>query len=261
MGHQKAAMQILTNLFTPESAMLSPAGRMIVAWYSRFDVFLAIMGGFRTALPREWFTVFVDFCKTQIASAEDNLQWKLEEASANLRLLSMDMSMLFAQGSRGQIAPEEFIAEHESLLKRLHEWKDHMDPDIVNPAYAVTHVPRGQDTDGEEEESIVDPYEAGILYEPPCFSTTLLNSEWHSIVIMHKCQSSTKDRMKLYGDLRMHSYKICQIFEAVERWPGTPKGGLILVQACIAISALFLPQDRQHHDWIRKKFALIETLG
>jgi hypothetical protein len=258
MGHQKAALQILANMFTPETAMLTPAGRMIVAWYSRFDVFLGIMGGFRTALPREWFTVFVDYCKSQVASTDDNLQWKLEEASANLRLLSMDMSMLFARGSRGGISHEEFVAEYQKLEKRLHEWKDLMDPDIVNPAFAVTHFAPGDDDD---KDNIVDPYEGGILYEPPYFSTTLLNSEWHSIMIMHKCQSSTRDRPQLYTDLRLHSYKICQIFEAVERWPGTPKGGLILIQACIAISALFLPQDRRHHNWIRKKFALLETLG
>ncbi|PKS09077.1 hypothetical protein jhhlp_003691 [Lomentospora prolificans] len=259
MGHQKAALQILTNLFTPDTVMLSPVSRTILAWYQRFDVFVAVMGGFKTALPREWFTVFVDFCREKAASNPEHVEWKLEEGSAFMRLVSMDMSMLYAQGNKGEISPQGFSAEHDRISRILKEWKANLDPALRNPALAVTTFPNQGPL--EPESDIVNPYTPGILYEAPLTSLTLLMSEWHSISIMHKCQSPTIQREQLYAELREHSYEICQIFEAVERWPKRPNGMLMMIQACLAISALFLPQDARHHFWIRRKFALMETLG
>lgn len=259
MGHQKAALQILMNLFTPETVMLSPVSRMVLAWYQRFDVFVAVMGGFKTALPREWFTAFVDFCRERIATHPQEVEWRLEEGTAFLRLVSMEMSMLYAKGYRGEISPEGFRAEHDRISRVLEDWKANIDPALTNPAFSVKSFPNQYPLDPERD--IVNPYVPGTLYEQPLVSTTLLTSEWHSISVMHKCQSPTTQREQLYAELREHSYAICQIFEAIERWPKSPKGVLIMIEACIAISALFLPQDRRHHNWIRRKFALMEILG
>ncbi|KAK1465888.1 hypothetical protein CMEL01_11880 [Colletotrichum melonis] len=259
MGHQKAAFEMLTHLFTPETATQTPLGRMIVSWYGRFDIFIAMMGGFPTMLAPEWFITFVEYCDQQAVSDEaDSLHWKLEAESGRLRVISREMSTLFARGSRGQITPEDFATEHERLQNSLQGWKDGWDHALTDPAYYVTDFshagPLGED-------DIVDPFITGVLYDFPIFSTTLLTSEFNSTMMMHKCQSSTTQRDHLYGELRGHAYAICQIFEAVERWPSSPRGSLILIQACIALSALFLPQDAKHHNWIRKKFALLETMG
>jgi hypothetical protein len=256
--YQKAALEILTQIFTPQSAMQSPTGRMIVAWYTRFDVFVAIMGGFPTSLPREWFTTVVEFCRSQISAHPDELRWKSEENSGQLRLISMEMSMLFAKGNRGEISPELFAAEHEFLSKRLQDWKDNWDPAIINPSYLVTNLGNGRPVDADD---IVNPYASGLLYDYPLFATTIMIGEWHSIMVMHLSQSSTKARDQLYAELRKHAYTICQIFETVELWPSSPKGSLIMIQASIAIAALFLPHDRRHLMWIRRKFALLETMG
>ena len=259
MGHQKAALQILTNLFpTPEMAMQSPVGRMAFSWYSRFDAFVAVMGGFPTAIPREWFVAFVDKCREKIAENPEDVRRKLDLAEAEVRLISVDMSFLYPKGHRGEIFPEAFITEHDRIMRRLEEWKENLDPSLKDPAYQVREFP-GQ---GQLDESgIVNPYAPGILYREPLFSVTLMMSEWHSINIMHKSQLTTMPKEQMYAELREHSYAICQIFEAVERWPNAPRGALMLVQACLALSALFLPQDAKHHNWMRRKFALMETLG
>lgn len=259
MGHQKAALQMLTNLFTPDTIMSSPVSRAILAWYQRFDVFVAVMGGFKTALPREWFTVVVDFCRDKCESSPDDIEWRLEERSACLRLISMDMSMLYSRGNREEISPEEFNTEYDRISEVLTDWKQTFDPALLDPAFEVTTFPHQVPLDPEHD--IVNPYAPGTLYEAPLISTTMLMSEWHSITMMHKCQSSTTQREQLYAELREHSYEICQIFETVERWPKRPKGILMMIQACIALSALFLPQDPKHHGWIRRKFALMETFG
>lgn len=258
MGHQKAAYEMLTHLFTPETASQSPLGRMVISWYGRFDVFIAIMGGFPTMLPREWFTIFVEFCDKQATIDEDNLHWKMEAESGRLRVISREMSTLFARGSRGQISPEDFATEHERILKALHDWKDGWDHALTDPSKFVTDFSHAR---ALTEDDIVNPFVPGVLYDYPVFSTTLLTSEWNSTTMMHKCQSPTTQREALYAELKDHAYAICQIFEAVEYWPAKPKGSLILIQACIALSALFLPQDPKHHMWIRRKFALIETMG
>jgi hypothetical protein len=258
MGHQKAAFEILTNMFTPQTVMQTPMGRMCLHWYARFDTFVALMGGFPTDLPREWFTAMVEFYQSQMSIFPDQVRWKIDEWSARLRLISYDMSILFSRGSRGQISPQQFNVEHDQLTAALVEWKETRNSALSDPRYLVTDFPKPGPTAPDD---IVDPYTPGILYEPPLFTTTILCAEWHSIMIMHKCQSSNTPPEILFAELGHHAYTTCQYFETLEFWPSTPKGVLILTQACIAIAALFLPQDARHHMWFRRKFALLETMG
>ncbi|GKT48677.1 uncharacterized protein ColSpa_08858 [Colletotrichum spaethianum] len=213
MGHQKAAFEMLTHLFTPETA---------------------------------------------ISDEADRLHWMLEAESGRLRVISREMSTLFARGSRGQISPEDFAAEHERIQKSLQGWKDGWDHALTDPSRLVTDFSHAR---AMNDDDIVDPFAPGVLYDFPIFPTTLLTGEFNSTMMMHKCQSSTTDRGQLYEELRGHAYAICQIFEAVEEWPSSPKGSLINIQACIALAALFLPQDAKHHAWVRRKFALLETMG
>lgn len=258
MGHQKAAFEILTSMFTPQTIMQTPMGRMCLQWYARFDNFIALMGGFPTDLPREWFTAMVEFHQSQMITYPEELRWRIEEWSARLRLISYDMSILFARGSRDQISADQFAVEHDQITKLLVEWKETRDPTLSDARYLVTDFPTPQHSDPDD---IVDPYTPGILYEHPLFTTTILCAEWNSIMIMHKCQSSTMPPEILFGELGQYAYMACQYFESLEYWPFTPKGVLILTQASIAIAALFLPQDARHHMWFRRKFALLETMG
>ncbi|RBR08248.1 uncharacterized protein FIESC28_10317 [Fusarium coffeatum] len=258
MGHQKAAFGIITSIFTPQTVMRTPVGRMCLSWYARFDSFVALMGGFPTDLPREWFQAMLDFYKSGVAANPEEVHWKIDEWSAQLRLISYDMSILFARGSRGQISPEDFVKEHELINQRLIDWKEKRDPALQDSKYLVRDFPPPETLDPED---FVNPYTVGILYERPLFDVTVLCAEWNSIMIMHKCQSSGMRPDQLFADLNRHAYRTCQYFETLEFWPSTPRGVLVLIQACIAIAALFCPQDAQHHMWFRRKFALLETMG
>jgi hypothetical protein len=258
MGHQKAAFGIITSIFTPQTVMRTPVGRMCLSWYARFDSFVALMGGFPTDLPREWFQAMLDFYKSGVAANPEEVHWKIDEWSAQLRLISYDMSILFARGSRGQISPEDFIKEHELINQRLIDWKEKRDPALQDSKYLVRDFPPPETLDPED---FVNPYTVGILYERPLFDVTVLCAEWNSIMIMHKCQSSGMRPDQLFADLNRHAYRTCQYFETLEFWPSTPRGVLVLIQACIAIAALFCPQDARHHMWFRRKFALLETMG
>lgn len=62
-------------------------------------------------------------------------------------------------------------------------------------------------------------------------------------------------------ELQQIAYKTCQLFEALENWPGSPPGTVIASQASLGIACLFLPRDNRHAMWARRKFALIESHG
>lgn len=232
---------------------------MCLGWYARFDTFVALMGGFPTDLPRDWFTTLIEFHQSKTAiTSKDSLRWKIDQRSSRLRLITYDMSLLYARGSRGQISPADFITEHDRLTTTLVEWKDNWDPDLSDAAYLVMDFPNQQPLDPDD---IVDPYAPGLIYNFPLFISTLIYAEWHSIMIMHKSQSTNIPPDVLFVELRRHAYVICQHFEAIELWPLTPAGVLISLQACLSIAALFLPRDELHHMWLRRKFATLDVLG
>lgn len=259
MGHQRAAFEVINQLFTPRTAVQTALGRAMLTWYVRFDVFVGIMGNFETALPREWFTAAVEHCRAQMESEPDNVTWKIEERSARLRLISMEMSILFGKGARGDLAGDDYYAEHRRISHELHEWKDGWDAAMTNPDFLVPEF----GTQGPvAPKDVVKPFTPGILYRPPLFASTLLTCEWHSIVLMHGSQAVTgAGAESQLSALAGHALAICQIFETVERWPSTPKGSLISIHACIAIATLFVPREPQYHLWIRRKFALLESVG
>ncbi|PNY29364.1 Uncharacterized protein TCAP_00714 [Tolypocladium capitatum] len=258
MGHQKAALEIITQIFTPENVTNTAAGRMCLNWYSRYDNYVAIMGGFPTELPREWFKTNAEHSRAQVATNPGDLRWKIEDRSVRLRLITYDMSMLYARGSQGQISSRDFAREHSRITQRLVEWKTNWDPALMDSRYLVTDFSYRTPIDSGD---IVDPYEPGVLFKPPLFTTTLISAEWHSILIMHLTQSANTAPMQPFMELGKHAYAACQYFESVEFWPLKPKGSLISLQPCLSIAALFLPQDLRHQMWIRRKFALLDILG
>ncbi|KEY71487.1 hypothetical protein S7711_03553 [Stachybotrys chartarum IBT 7711] len=258
MGHQKAAFEIITTMFSPQTIVQTPVGRACYTWYSRFDNFIGLMGGFPTDLPREYFTAMVNFSHAQVIAHPEAIRWKLDERRARLNVITYDMSIVFARGSRGQLTTEEFNDEHQLLTERLEEWKNSWDPTLTDPNFAVTEFPYRQPPDPLD---IVDPYAPGILYESPLFSTTIMTVEWYSIMLMHKTQSSNARSEILFPELSRHAYATCQYFEALEFWPSTPKGVLVTVQACISLAALFLPREERHQMWLRRKLAVAETQG
>ncbi|KAK8868071.1 Sterol uptake control protein 2 [Apiospora arundinis] len=257
-GHQKAALQIVTQLYTPQSAMQSFISRTILTWYVRFDVFVGMLGGYETRLPREWFSATVEFHESQRQADPEGVLWKQEAASALLRLISVDMSFLYAKAKRGEVSGEAFASEYNSLTAQLHTWRNNLDPGMVDSTYLETDFKWRRPL---EEDDIVDPYAPGHLYSGDLFPTTLLLAEWHSVVVMHKSQEPGMLQQEPTQELVDLSMAICQIFDNVEKWPPRPSGTLAMLQACLVIAAIFVPRDVKHHMWMRRKFALIEKSG
>ncbi|KAK0629883.1 hypothetical protein B0T17DRAFT_202301 [Bombardia bombarda] len=258
MGHQKAALEVLTQLYTPSSVMQSPISRMMLTWYARFDVFVGIMGSFETSLPQEWFSACVEYYESRAVAEPAKLGWKIEAVSARLRLISMEMSLLFGKGARQELTEDEYVTEHQRLSDALDNWKDSWDPALEDPSYLVTDFPAESVLDPND---IVNPFTPGVLFRPPLFASTILSCEWHSIALMHQSQTVSEASGDAQAALMEHAYAICRICETVEFWPQSPGGSLIILHPCLAIAALFVPRDARHHMWIRRKFALLEVMG
>jgi hypothetical protein len=258
MGHQKAAFEIITKTFDLKTVMQTSVSRACANWYMRFDNFIALMGGFPTDLPREWFSTRSDWYSAQVMAEPDVLKWRYGRIATSLYVITHDMSLLFARGSRGQIVPEDFNREHEEISSRLKDWKEGWDDVLLDPQYMVTSSPNQKPADPDD---IVNPYSSGILYDPTLFPTTLLQAEWHSISIMHKCQSSNMPPQQLFAELGQLAYGVCTVFEAIEFWPGSPEGAIISAQSYVSIASLFLPHDERHRKWLKRKFATIEMAG
>ncbi|KAG6008367.1 hypothetical protein E4U21_004571 [Claviceps maximensis] len=258
MGHQKAAFQVIRKIFSPESILRTVIGRACLEWYTRYDNFVALMGGFPTDLPKEWFRVMNNYHQSRVVANPDDLNCKISLRSTELRAISYDMSMLYARGSRGQIEPKEFAQEHSRITEMLLEWKSTWNSVLSLPEYLVTDYSYQTMADPDD---IVDPYMPGLLYTGPLFTNTLINTEWESIMIMHLSQSSDTPAEQVFMEMAKHAYTICQHFETVEYWPLKPKGALIPLQCCVALASLFLPRDSRHQMWVRRKLALLETWG
>ncbi|KAL2023021.1 hypothetical protein VTK56DRAFT_3931 [Thermocarpiscus australiensis] len=257
-GHQKAAFEVLTKLFTPQSVMQTPMGRVALMWYARFDVFTGIMGSMETALSREWFTTPVEYYHSRAAAEPDNVGWKIEACAAGLRLVSMEMAVLFAKGAQQELTEDEYLAEHRRVSGAIDDWKNGWDPALADAAFLVTDFPAKEPPDPDD---IVNPFAPGVLYRPPLFAMTILTCEYHSITLMHAIQTATELTEEDRARLMENAYAICQIYEAVEFWPHSPAGSLIILQSCLGLAALYVRRDARHRMWIRRKFALLETMG
>ncbi|TVY49462.1 hypothetical protein LOCC1_G000576 [Lachnellula occidentalis] len=258
LGHQKAAFQLLTQLYTPETVMQSEMPRIILGWYMRFDVFAGLMGGFETVLSREWFSSTYEFCQRQIESEPASLKWKIEASIAEHRLVSTDVSLLLVRMGKGELSIDQFMSENVVAGRRIQEWKTKMDPVLQDKRFTVTDFPGARPRDPN---SIVDPYLPGIIYNGPLWVMNVATIDCLALDVMLKYQTALILKNEPGDELRQIAYRICQYFEALENWPGSPPGTVVACQASLGIACLFLPRDHRHAMWARRKFALIESHG
>lgn len=231
---------------------------MALMWYTRFDVFIGIMGSFETTLSSGWYSAPVEYYELRVAAEPHNVSWKIEAFHARLRRMSMEMSLLYAKRAKQEITEDEYTAGHRRLSAALDDWENNRDPALTDVAFLVSDFP-GNQTPGADD-AVISPA-PGVLFRPPLFASTILMCEYHSVVLMHGSQAAATLTEEAWAELMEHAYAICQICEAVELWPNSPPGSLIILQSCLAIASLFVRRDARHHMWIRRKFALLERMG
>lgn len=262
MGHQKAAFEILTQLFTPQSIVQTSVGRTILVWYLRFDLYVASMGTFEPSLPRHWIETLLEQCQAQLYADPRSLEWIYERAENQLRLMTRDMCSLIARRKSGEFAEDTFQTEHKKMTIRLREWRDTLHPALTNPARLAPSINSMTKTSQRKLfNSILGPVP---IYEAPLSFTTALICEWHSVTLVHLCQvtgDSGAGASAVLGDISRNAGAVCQIIDAAKNWPNRPHGLLTMLHPALGMAGLFLPRTVAIHKWLREQFAWLESCG
>lgn len=260
MGHQKAALEILTQLFTPQSIVQTPVGRIMLVWYLRFDLYVASMGTFEPSLPRHWIETLGEHCQAKMYGDPTNLDWVYGKAENQLQLLSRDICSLVARRKTGEFTEQAFQAEHGKMTIRLREWRNALHPAAVDPAGFASSQP-GTPV-GRPELFDRGPYAAPAHHGSPF--TTALICGWHSMVLVHLCQvagDSLAEASAVLDDTARNAEAICHIIESVKHWVARPNGLLIMLHPALTLAGLFLPKTPRYHTWLRQQFAWVESCG
>lgn len=258
MGHQRAAHQILTDLFTPQTIMQDETRRKIINWYMRFDLFASMMSGGETVLSREWFVAQSSYHTEQAASRPDDIGFKFEEYFSTQRLLATDVTLLFAAKMKGSMDNEEWVRQADLLMQKVETFGRQIRTAYTEPScfvqdFSGTRPPRPDD--------LTDYVEPGFLFGGELFTMNFVMIDFMAIEMMFKHQISRARQQPFPTDLVEVALRSCKIFEAVEHYSLAPSGAITGCQASLGVASLFLPSDKKHTDWCRRKFALIEQRG
>lgn len=232
--------------------------RRTLEWYSRFDLFAGIMAGHELVLGRQWFVANVDHYHHQLSQYPDSISLQLESAIAGQRLAAMDMAALFAKLPRGEISIQDFMRENGALSQRITSWMDNLRPLLSKEECLVTSFDGARP---REPEDIVDPYIPRRLYQGDLWPLNYMILDWMSMEMMHKFHTAQMLQQQPPPELRQLAFKICQLFEAIEYWPGSQPGAVVAAHAVIGMATLYLPKDERHTMWCRRKLATIEAQG
>ncbi|TKA80129.1 hypothetical protein B0A55_03319 [Friedmanniomyces simplex] len=258
LGHQRAAHQILTDLFTPQTIMQDETRRRIISWYIRFDLFAASMAGTETNLGREWFAACADFYTLQARERPQDLGAKFEEFFSTSRLLATDSTMLFAAKKRNTLSNERFAKDVDIISGQITRFGQLIETVFDDPANFVTVSPQAP---APSDDDITDFRDEHFLYGGDYFTMNFILIDFWAIDLMFRNQLATALNSQTLAPLADIALKKCKMFEAVEHYDQGPPGAILGCQASLGIASLFLPKDKKHTDWCRRKFALIEQKG
>lgn len=238
--------------------MLTEIRRKILAWYSRFDLYVGLLSGYETTLPHEWFSAETEYLTQRARHNPGNMTYEFDRKTAGNRLMAMDMALLFSKIQKGAITIEEFMRENQLLRYRIDTWLDDMKALMANQDCMVMSFEGSQAADPDD---IVDPHKPGGLYCGRLWTLNFVILDWHSLSIMHEFQTSMLLQQQPPPHLAQRALEGCRILETIEYWSESPPGATLIAQAMIGVASIFLPKDERHIMWSRRKLAKIESMG
>lgn len=255
-GHHNAALQLIKQMFTPETIMNTEASRQVFLWCARFDVIVGLLGGNSASFEREWYIACDDWYAQLEEKEPLNIYAPLGSVTASIRLIGFDMAGLLAS-LQGTMAIEEFMAEYNTIGERIDDVRLRIQA-LNDGQHAVTEFPH-KHSPGPYD--IVDPYIPGGLFAGPLFLLNLTWIDWYAIKLMYRYQLSKILGQMPPPDLGQLAYEQCRIFEAIDRWPDSPPGATLGAHASLGIASVFLPKEERPIMWCRLKLAHLEQEG
>jgi hypothetical protein len=257
MGHQRAAYEILTELFTPQTIMQSETHRKIISWYIRFDLFAGFMHGYGMVLSRDWHVACMEFYVRQARDKPRDLGSLFEEKFARSRLLATDISLLFARGKND--GPSlELITDMGKLTAELEEYSQELENAFKDTRTYVKEFPNAPEGEWDDVVGSTDPE---FLWAGELFTWNFILIDFWAIYLLFKSQIAQFDPTVRGEEVVATATKVCKMFEALQ-YCGEDSTAMILgAQASLGMAAACMPKDQRHTMWCRNKYALIEQCG
>ena len=215
LGHQRAAHQILTELFNPQTIMQDETRRRIIAWYIRFDLFAGLLAGSETNLDRAWFAVCADFYDVQARERPSDLGAKFEGFFSTSRLLATDVTLLFAARHRDSISEEDFEERVPDLIRQFDEFKTTLLNAFEGPSCFVQEFPLAPPPSPDDLTNFRDPY---FLYAGDLFTMNYILIDFWAIDLHFKMSLASIRRQPPPPDLR----EVCLLYTSP-----SPRDGLL----------------------------------
>jgi hypothetical protein len=256
MGHQKAAFDMLTRLYTPKTIIQSDFLLKVLLWYTRFDLFVGLQSGGEAVLSRDWYEAVHECYVTKIRDNPEDMGYKYEERFAYSRIVAKDSSDLFSRMGKGLLSPQEFMEQLPVVKNKVEGLAKSIGPEFHDPAYKVDNIPGQPGPD-----DIVNAFNPDIIYGGDFWTTNFLQLDVWSINFMYDISASMAFKKPFEPELTSLAYKAAQVFEAMCAYPKAPEGAIIEAQVGFAIATLFLPKDTKTMQWCRRTFAKVESVG
>jgi hypothetical protein len=259
MGHQNAAYQIITELYTPETIMQDGTLRNILKWYIHFDIYVSVLSGAPSIISAQWLEEQHKFYVHQVQECPENISLRYEKHHSWIRLVGNNIGELFRRKMNGTITDAEFETLSSSLKRQLDDWEENLDPELVDSSKLVTNY---ETTAVMGPDDIVDPYQPGTIYSGNLFATNILILNFISLKNMFQTRLASLGGTPQPEETKFElAYRIAKIVDTVQYWRGSPPGALVGLRANFGLAVLLLPSGEKEIKWARKKFALIESHG
>jgi hypothetical protein len=262
VGHHRAALTMVHEIFTPTSMMETDLGRRIFSWIARMDIMVGLMAGNKTRLDRSWFEANAAWYGSQVdpdPESDVDIENTLAYFVAANRLIGMDMAALFARFAKRELSVEEFHRENTEISGRVDSMKRQIE--LFNDDYY-----RVQEFPVEKKrpltpDDIVNPYVPGGLFKEELWPLNFMWIDWYSIEQLQRYQTAVMLQQPVPPEVEQISLEQCRIYEAMERWPDAPNGAILGAHAPLGLATVFLKKDARHIMWARRKFAAVERQG
>ena len=258
LGHQKAAYDILMELYSPASIVETDKRRKLLWWYSRFDLIASLLSSYAPTLSGEWYIAVHGYYREQSELFPEDIDLRIETMQSKHKLVALDMAILFSKLANKQISISEFMQEDQKLSEAIARGRTDLDPLTTNPEYLVRSF---GDAPPLNSDDIVNPYVPGKLFTGPLWSMNFYFLDNIGLDLLHKHQLALVLQKQPPPELTELALEICRIFETIEYWPHGPPGAILSAHASLGIAVLFLPKDEKHTMWCRRKLASVESRG
>lgn len=260
MIHQKAAYQIIVELYTPETIMNHPVTRSTIKWYLYFDSFVGMLAGTESLMSRRWLEAISEFHADEYDRSQGSIRNLYEHCSSLTKLLSFDTFHFFNQLASGQVPDEELEKRSQYLLGELGKWEDHFPVELAKEENLVTNVPEAPYDPNDESTA---PYKPLYFWGGENFPTNTFRFALFGLRHMLEGRLSTwKGQPKPEQMSKEFSKMIFGMVNSVRYWPETPPGAFLNFRAVFSL-AVFLnpPTEEREISWARSTFAALESEG